>query len=265
MPETHGAHLYTNAQVGLWFGEFMHPDWDMFQSHHEWGAFHAAGRAISGGPVYVSDRPQETRFDVLRKLVCSDGSVLRCPAPALPTLDCLTVDPTREDVLLKIWNRNGERGVVGVFNARYRGPERIQGRVSPTDVPGLTEGIQRVACFCHQAQRLAVLSTEDSLDVSLAEGQFELFTFAPILGRCAPIGLINMLNTGAAIESITWLDADTCELIVRDHGELWIWAAEAPRDVAANGLGCTFGHDRGSGAVRIALEQAGQQQVVLRW
>jgi hypothetical protein len=74
-----------------------------------------------------------------------------------------------------------------------------------------------------------------------------------------------MFNTGAAIESISWLDADTCDLVVRDRGELWVWAPEPPRDVAANGLGCTFGYDRGSGAVRIALEQPGVQQVVLRW
>ncbi len=265
MPETHGAHLYTNAQVGLWFGEFMHPDWDMFQSHHEWGPYHAAGRAISGGPVYVSDRPGETNFDLLRKLVCSDGSVLRCPEPALPTRDCLTVDPTCEDVLLKIWNRSGERGVVGVFNARYRGPERIQGTVSPSDVPGLTSGVARLACFAHQDQALTVVSADGSLNVSLAEGQFELYTFAPIVRRCAPLGLGNMFNTGAAIESVTWTDDDTCELVVRDRGELWVWAAEAPRDVAANGLGCTFGYDRGTGAVRIALEQPGAQQVVLRW
>jgi raffinose synthase len=56
-PETHGAaSLLQLAQVSVWFGEFMQPDWDMFQSGHPMGAFHAAGRAVSGGPVYVSDK-----------------------------------------------------------------------------------------------------------------------------------------------------------------------------------------------------------------
>ena len=41
----------------MWFGEFIQPDWDMFQSGHRMGALHAAGRAVSGGPVYVSDKP----------------------------------------------------------------------------------------------------------------------------------------------------------------------------------------------------------------
>ncbi len=97
-PGSHGLHIYTNAQVGLWFGEFMQPDWDMFQSGHEWGAYHAAGRAISGGPVYVSDAPGRHDFDLLRKLVCSDGTVLRCDGPAVPTLDSLCIDPTVDDL-----------------------------------------------------------------------------------------------------------------------------------------------------------------------
>jgi raffinose synthase len=50
-PASHGLHLYTNAQVGAWFGEFVHPDWDMFQSGHPMGAYHAAGRAVGGCPT----------------------------------------------------------------------------------------------------------------------------------------------------------------------------------------------------------------------
>ena len=38
-PETHSRHLYDNAQVGAWFGEFVQPDWDMFQSGHPSGSF----------------------------------------------------------------------------------------------------------------------------------------------------------------------------------------------------------------------------------
>jgi raffinose synthase len=84
-PETHGQHLYCNAQVGVWFGEFMQPDWDMFQSGHPMGAFHAAGRAVSGGPVYCSDELDGHNFDLLRKLVLSDGTVLRADNVGRPT------------------------------------------------------------------------------------------------------------------------------------------------------------------------------------
>src|SRR5690606_33744971 len=119
--DSHGGHVYTNAQVGVWFGHFMQPDWDMFQSGHPWGAFHAAARAVSGGPVYVSDKPNEHDFALLRKLTCSDGSVLSCDLPGVPTLGCLCHDPTHEPVLLQIKNRNGSSALLGIFNCQ--GPE----------------------------------------------------------------------------------------------------------------------------------------------
>ncbi|MDQ2798331.1 MAG: hypothetical protein M3Y13_01660, partial [Armatimonadota bacterium] len=118
-PASHGLHLYTNAQVSLWFGEFVHPDWDMFQSGHPMGAYHAAGRAVSGSPVYVSDKVGAHDFDLLRKLVLPDGGVLRAHQPGRPTRDCLFADPTKDDVLLKIFSLNLEAGIVGAFNARY--------------------------------------------------------------------------------------------------------------------------------------------------
>ncbi len=130
LPASHGEHLYINALVSLWFGEFVHPDWDMFQSGHEMGAFHAMGRAVGGCPVYVSDKPDAHDADILRKLVFPDGTIARADNPGRPTRDCLFHDPTREDVLLKIFNRNGmvsqngasSMGVIGVFNARYHAP-----------------------------------------------------------------------------------------------------------------------------------------------
>ena len=140
-PESHGQHLYCNSQAGVWFGEFMQPDWDMFQSAHAMGAFHAAGRAVSGGPVYVSDTTNEHNFDLLRKLVLSDGTVLRADNVGRPTRDCLFADVTREPVLLKVFNDNADCAVIGVFNANYHTNQdkalSIEGQVSPSDAPDL--------------------------------------------------------------------------------------------------------------------------------
>ncbi|CAN0571990.1 unnamed protein product, partial [Ectocarpus sp. 12 AP-2014] len=89
---SHGPHLYSNSFNALLLSNLGVQDWDMFQtglggSNPSW--FHAAARAISGGPVYVSDRPGQHNADILRKLVLEDGSVLRASTNALPTLDCL--------------------------------------------------------------------------------------------------------------------------------------------------------------------------------
>ena len=266
MPETHGAHLYTNAQVGLWFGEFMHPDWDMFQSGHAWGAFHAAGRAISGGPVYVSDKPGEHDFGLLRKLVCSDGSVLRCEDPALPTLDTLCVDPTRDGSLLKIWNRNREAGIVGVFNARLAAkgePSALSGDVGPADIPGLAAA--KYACFAHCGRSLEILEHGRRLPVTLEERGFELFTFVPADEGFAPIGLADKFNSSGAVRAFSWIGDDECELALRDGGEFFAWADAPPLRVEVDGHGTEFAYDATTGGLRVHLRDMRPQTIRIRW
>lgn len=74
-------------------------------SKHEAAGLHAAARAVSGAAVYVSDKPGQHDFAILKKLVLSDGSVLRGLLPGRPTLDCLFLDPLRDNrSLLKVRN-----------------------------------------------------------------------------------------------------------------------------------------------------------------
>ncbi|KAJ6691020.1 hypothetical protein OIU74_015660 [Salix koriyanagi] len=102
-----GCHMVHCAYNSLWMGNFIHPDWDMFQSTHPCAEFHAASRAISGGPIYVSDSVGKHNFPLLKKLVLPDGSILRCICYALPTRDCLFKDPLHDgNTMLKIWNLN---------------------------------------------------------------------------------------------------------------------------------------------------------------
>ena len=60
-------------------------------------------RAISGGAVYVSDKPGEHDFDLLKRLVLPDGSVLRALQAARPCRDSLFTDVLRDGKsLLKV-------------------------------------------------------------------------------------------------------------------------------------------------------------------
>ncbi|PON96698.1 Glycosyl hydrolase [Trema orientale] len=105
-----GCHMVHCAYNSLWMGNFIHPDWDMFQSTHPCAQFHAASRAISGGPIYVSDSVGEHNFELLKSLALPDGTILRCQYYALPTRDCLFEDPLQDGkTMLKIWNLNKVR------------------------------------------------------------------------------------------------------------------------------------------------------------
>jgi raffinose synthase len=262
-PETHAAHLYTNAQVGLWFGQFMLPDWDMFQSTHACGAYHGAGRAVSGGPVYVSDRPGEHDRALLDKLVCSDGSVLRADAPGLPTLDCLCVDPTRDPIPLKIWNRSGRAGIVAAFHARQgagRG-EPVRGVARPRDVYGLEA--RDFASYAFNGGYVRRLGPDGELPFILhRETEFEIFWFVPIERGFAPFGLERKFNGPKAVASTEWVGDGACRVVLRDGGRFLAYGERAPRAIHAGEPGehrePPFSYDRASGALRVEL---GEDQV----
>ena len=244
-PESHGLHLYVNAQVSMWWGEFVHPDWDMFQSGHAMGAYHAMGRAVGGCPVYVSDKPDAHDFDVLRKLVLWDGSILRARQPGRPTRDCLFYDPTRDDTLLKIFNLNLYAGVIGVFNAQFKAvPETTQdetaekeagkpeagaekeaeatateanavveatempaipGVVSPADMEGLAG--ERFAVYAHHLGQCRTMNREEQWNLALPPLHGEVFTIVPIENGVAPIGLADMYNSAGALLFKGWVES----------------------------------------------------------
>jgi len=224
IPASHGKHLYTNALVSVWFGEFMHPDWDMFQSEHEWGGFHAAARAISGSPVYVSDKVDEHNFDLLRQLVCSDGGVPRCLDIARLSPDCIFHDPTREPVALKLFNRNRHGWVLGVFNARYDEtcPAVVEACASPTDVPGMPAG--SYAVYAYRTARLCPCFMQGETLI-LSQGEWEIFWIAPFLDGVAILGLTGKFNGGGCLASfrhaggkqtVSLLDTGDLLVAVRD-------------------------------------------------
>ena len=236
-PESHGLHIYTNAQVGMWFGEFIHPDWDMFQSGHEMGAFHAMGRAVSGGPVYVSDKPDGHDFELLRKVVLPDGGILRARLPGRPTKDCLFVDPTSEDVLLKVFNRNHDAGIVGIFNARYDpdGLEAsvIEGTVSPKDVDGISGDL--FAVFRYSTGELRIMDKDELWGISLGQLKSDIFTITPVIDGIAPVGLISYYNSAGAVLAKGFACQDVYQMDVLGGGEFWIYCEREPQKVMIDG------------------------------
>ncbi|PSR96710.1 Galactinol--sucrose galactosyltransferase [Actinidia chinensis var. chinensis] len=267
-----GCHMVHCAYNSLWMGNFIHPDWDMFQSTHPSAAFHAASRAISGGPIYVSDSVGKNNFDLLRRLVLPDGSILRCQYYALPTRDCLFEDPLHDGkTMLKIWNLNKFTGVLGTFNCQGGGwcPETRRNKsvsecsrtvtcfVSPNDIewnternPISTKGVYTFAVYFFHQKKLNLLKPSQTLEISLQPFDYELLTVSPVKNlprnsvQFAPIGLANMLNSGGAIQSLVCDDYEnTVRVGIRGSGEMKAFASEQPVSCQINGVDVDFGYD----------------------
>nr|XP_034590421.1 probable galactinol--sucrose galactosyltransferase 6 isoform X4 [Setaria viridis] len=242
-PASHTVHIAAVAYNSVFLGEFMLPDWDMFHSLHPAGEYHGSARAISGGPVYVSDAPGKHDFDLLKKIVLPDGSVLRALLPGRPTKDCLFTDPARDDVsLLKIWNMNKFTGVLGVYNCQgaawssvekktvshHTGAEALTCGVKGSDVHLISEAATDpewwngdCAVYRHAGGDLVVLPDGAALPVSLKVLEQDILTVSPIKDmapgfRFAPIGLVDMFNGGGAVEGLTYHLLDGAKLVGGD-------------------------------------------------
>ncbi|KAH6828877.1 Raffinose synthase family protein [Perilla frutescens var. hirtella] len=229
-PASHTIHIAAVAYNSVFLGEVMLPDWDMFHSLHPAAEYHGSARAISGGPVYVSDAPGKHNFDLLKKLVLPDGSILRARLPGRPTKDCLFSDPARDGVsLLKIWNMNKYTGILGVYNcqgAAWNSVERkntfhqtnseaITGYIRGRDVHLIADVAPdsnwngNVALYSHRSGEIIVLPFNVAMPVSLKVLEHEVYTVTPIKVVApgfsfAPFGLIDMFNAGGAIEGLKY-------------------------------------------------------------
>jgi hypothetical protein len=216
-------HALQNAYNAYYHAPFTWLDFDMWWTRHDDAANHAVLRAVSGGPVYVSDPVGETDPAVLWPLMLADGRVLRCDRPGLPTEDCLLRDPQQETVPLKVWNRFGEAGLVAAFHVHPEAGE-VTGSVGPRDVPGLAG--EQFVVFEHFTCRACLLRMCERLDLSLQDGRCALYVLTPLAGRHTPIGLIDKYVSPATI--MAWrADGERMTVLLKEGG-VFAWVSAAP-------------------------------------
>ncbi|KAL1335081.1 probable galactinol--sucrose galactosyltransferase 6 [Arachis ipaensis] len=286
-PISHTIHIASVAYNSIFLGEIMQPDWDMFHSQHPAAEYHGSARAISGGPIYVSDAPGKHNFDLLRKMVLPDGSVLRARLPGRPTKDCLFTDPARDGVsLLKIWNMNKCGGVLGVYNcqgAAWSTVERknafhqttsdaITGYVRGRDVHLISEAAGDAewngdcALYRHRSKQLVVLPYNVALPVSLKVLEHDVFVVMPVKVLAsgysfAPLGLIEMFNAGGAIEELAYEvkggDGGLVGVVrmeVKGCGKFGAYSSTRPKRCVLGTNAVDFEYDSDSGLVTFNID-----------
>ncbi len=230
-PESHAIHIRNNAFNAVWSHTVALPDWDMFWSEHEAAEFHAAARAISGGPVYVRDEPKNINPDILRRLCTSEGTLLRPLVPALPTPDCLYRDPSSEGRLLKLFTRNQHNQILACFNC-HAGEETIADSFSVSDAAPSVTAAEWAVYLSHE-QRAFVTDISTSHTVTLSALGWEIATLAPIRDGVTVLGLSNMFNGGGAVLHADWSGEDQFLIRLADGGATIFYSDRAPIDCLA--------------------------------
>ena len=128
LPETPSSqhwHIFTNDHKSFMTSHLNFlPDWDMFQTSHPYSSFHAAGRCVSGGPIYFTDEPGKHDLDLIKQMTAQttqgDTIILR-PDMIGKTINVYTA--YEEARLLKVGTFVGGKGgisILGCFNVSER-------------------------------------------------------------------------------------------------------------------------------------------------
>ena len=180
-------HILQCSYMCLMQGPVIYSDWDMWWTNDAQGVKNSVIRAISGGPVYISDEIGKSVREVIMPLVLNDGRILRCQNPATPTIDCFASDPRVNKKPFKLQNLSGKSGALAVFNLDLN-EEKITGTISPKDIINL-EG-EKFAVYEHISGETFTMKKDEVKTISLENADdFKLYTFTPIIDEFAVVGL----------------------------------------------------------------------------
>jgi len=247
------THVFYNAMNAIWFSTFTIPDWDMFQTHGPCAEFHAAARALSGGPIYVCDKPGKQNFSIIRKLCVSGSRVLRFDDAALPLPECVYVDLQTTPAALKIVNRRGAIAALGLFNC-HRENTLIKTSFKPSDIAFLSG--RDFAVYLHNAGRAVLAKTGTAVRIELEARGWEIATISPFDRGIAPLGLADKYAGAAALISWKWIgkDAFSCELA--DGGRTLFMSQRKPKAVMSNKRNVSFHYDK-TGLLSVETPEGG--------
>ncbi|XID93452.1 Sip1-related alpha-galactosidase [Paenibacillaceae bacterium WGS1546] len=224
-------HALQNAYNSYFHGSFYWGDWDMYWTKHDDALRHMILRAVSGGPVYFSDKPGRTDGGMIRPLVYRNGKIIRCDQPGLPTEDVLTRNPTEEPVPLKIWNRLGRAGVLAAFHI-YRDGEEVAGDFGPADIPGL-EGDEFWA-YEYVGRTLTRMRKDERAELKLGSGEAALYALIPKEAGATPLGLIDKAVCVDAVAGC-WHGNGKTLVTLKEGGSFAFAADESPVAATVNG------------------------------
>ncbi|MBQ7840109.1 MAG: hypothetical protein IJ390_06455 [Lachnospiraceae bacterium] len=224
-------HLLQNAYNSLYNSILYHGDWDMFWSSHPDAEKHALLRALSGGLIYVSDKVGESDPVVLSRLCYKDGTILRAHQAAVPTRDCLFLNPA-ESGYLKIKNECNGVYYLAIFSYS---DDVLQVCWQLSDVMDIAHEAQKYAVygFCHQS--CEIVDRSELKKCMLEKKGYELYLIAPVIQGSAVFGLRDKYLASHAVESVV-RRGDTLEICLKESGDILAYCESCPERVTVNGV-----------------------------
>lgn len=236
VPDKEGGfaeHLLQNAYNALYHNELYCCDWDMFWTMHKDSVKHSLLRAISGGPVYFSDKIGDTSPEVLKPLVYKSGRILMMDRSAKPTDDCIFSDPLVDGVLklhnAASWGQDRKGGGIAVFNLTGQ-PQAFD--FGAADIPELDVANQYWV-FDYFHKKAFSLDRDGRYEGIIEKDGYAWFLILPQGKMASCLGLLDKYAGFTAVEAI-YENENMQTVVVRESGPLGWLSRKEPREVKIN-------------------------------
>lgn len=179
-PEREGGfaiHLRMNIYNAIWHSQIMHCDYDMWWSGKSDPVQSGLLRAISGGPVYISDAIGDTNRDNILPVVGENGDICRLDHYAMPTLDIIYTDCVVEKKLVKTFNCKGDSVALALFNVTN---ESITESFKFNVIPDIDADKEYVA-YEYFTKKFTRITSETEENVTLDAGDVRAYSIYPII------------------------------------------------------------------------------------
>ncbi len=225
-------HLHNSYGNIPWLGQTVWGDHDMFHSNDAVsGRMMAVSKALSGGPIYLSDDPGAFDNDHVAPLCYADGELLRPLAPAAPLPESLLLDPFADGQPYRvIAPLSAGAAAVAAYNLTEPA-QPVSGAVTAADYTDAGAMLQPCGgTWDVPHDGLAAYDSYAGVATRLQEGYaFELPDFADLLVLLCPVrsgwAVVGRLDKYLSPEAVELLACDESELLLRlvESGPLGIW------------------------------------------
>lgn len=185
-PDHLAYHITQSTYCAAVLSRFHACDYDMFFSEHSWAHANAMTCAISGGPLYTSDRLGATCADVLCRLSAPDGSAGRFDSAAVPTLDCFYTDCAAAGAPLKVFSTAGENIAVGAYG--FSKGRTAVGAFELSQLPSGVATAEKYLVHDYFADRYFIFNKDDVLPMELDYEACALYSFYPVKNGTVAVG-----------------------------------------------------------------------------
>ena len=225
-------HLLQNAFNSLYHNILYACDWDMFWTKEEDAEKHAILRSLSGGPVYFSDRVDESCSDVFKAMTYQNGRIPMMKRSLMPSDDCVFNDPLQSGIL-KLHNYAETAGVnTGGFLLFNLTDSEQTCTVSPDEIKELDSSRKYVVYDWMKEEILT------SAEMNLKKDEYRWIIFAPRRKHMAFLGRSDLY---AGIASVCkWNESNTCDSLILEETGPFSWYSENDvKKITVNGNDCT--------------------------